>query len=368
MSASDPDADQVSPQLDRDVLLIRGDASVAIGTGHIMRCLALAQAWQGAGGWVIFALAQSTPPIEERLRHESARVVTIDATPGSASDSEKLIAVAQACHPAWVVLDGYRFTTSYQRSLRNAQLKTLLIDDNGAFEAYATDIVVNQNIHAHESLYRNREPDTRLLLGTKYAMLRREFASAASARKVAPIAHKLLVSMGGSDPSNATQRVIEAIEQVALRDLEITIVAGGSNPHLASITAAVAKSKHIYRILSNAARMDELMQWADLAISAAGSTCWEYCALALPAVLLAVAENQIANAEALHSGGAAKLLTGGPDFSIQEMAQLITRLSKSGREREALSLAASALVDGHGASRVVAALMREPASRIEDNQ
>ena len=105
--------------------------------------------------------------------------------------------------------------------------------------------------------------------------------------------------------------------------------------------------------------MHELISWADLAISAAGTTCWEYCALGLPAVLVTVAENQIANAEALHASGAARLVAGGPRFALGEMTQAIALLANSPSERQSLSQTARALVDGGGAARTVSVLLAE---------
>ncbi len=103
--------------------------------------------------------------------------------------------------------------------------------------------------------------------------------------------------------------------------------------------------------------MREIIAWADFAVSAAGSACWEYCALALPAILIAVAENQRANSEALHAAGAARLVAGGSGFPISEMTELISRLVKSPSERESLSRTAGSLVDGKGASRVLGIML-----------
>ncbi len=346
-------------QLSGEVLLIRADASVTIGTGHAMRCLALTQAWQDAGGVVTFAMAESTPAIEERLRREDAGLVRIEGVRGSGFDGEQLLALARARGPSWVVVDGYEFGPAYQRTLKGERLRVLLIDDIGRNGPYDANVVLNQNIHAQECLYRDRETWTRLLLGTKYALLRREFVSAYEPREVAPVGRKVLVSMGGSDPDNVTCRVLETMEQVVVEDLQIVVVAGGSNPHLASVAELVAKSSHSCRILRNVANMQELISWADLAVSAAGSTCWEYCALGLPAALVAVAENQVPNAEALHVAGAAKLVAGGSQFPIGEMARLITGLANSVSERKTLSRTARTLVDGRGAARVVSILIGE---------
>src|ERR1700752_1506506 len=97
-------------------LLIRCDAGVAIGTGHAMRCLALAQAWQGAGGSVAFAMAESTSSIEARVRIGGIKVLHLPGPPGSVEDSSRTCDVARQERAEWVVVDGYRFGSAYQRA------------------------------------------------------------------------------------------------------------------------------------------------------------------------------------------------------------------------------------------------------------
>ena len=156
-------------------LLFRTDASVGSGTGHVMRCLALAQALQDAGGHAIFAVADATPALEERLRMEKVEHLRPKVIPGSPDDAKETVELAQKKNASWVVVDGYHFGAEYQSLLKAAGLKLLFVDDNGHGESYSADLVLNQNTHARPGLYRKRDPQTRLLLGPRYAMLRREF-------------------------------------------------------------------------------------------------------------------------------------------------------------------------------------------------
>jgi spore coat polysaccharide biosynthesis predicted glycosyltransferase SpsG len=146
-------------------LLVRTDASVAIGTGHVMRCLALAQAWQQAGGNVVFAMAEATPSLEARLRISRIKVMRLSATAGSAEDAARTSAAARGEKADWVVVDGYQFDSAYQAALRAEGLKVLFIDDNGEAAPYSADLILNQNAHATEALYCNREKHVHLLLG-----------------------------------------------------------------------------------------------------------------------------------------------------------------------------------------------------------
>jgi len=192
-------------------LLIRADAGVAIGTGHVMRCLALAQAWQDLGGRALFAMAESTPGLTARLRSELCEIVSVEVSIGSQEDSERTAALAREHHAGWVVVDGYQFGADYQEALRSTESKVLFMDDYGHSARYSADLVVNPNVCADEAPYRNRESYTQVLLGTRYCMLRREFKAWRQwQRKIPPLAGRVLVTMGGSDPENLTARVLEA--------------------------------------------------------------------------------------------------------------------------------------------------------------
>ena len=340
-------------------LLIRADASVATGTGHVMRCLALAQAWQDAGsGSVVFAIATATPALLARLADERCEVVRLTSPAGSAEDARQTAGIARERHAEWIVVDGYRFDAEYQRALKTAGFKILFLDDYGHAEHYVADLVLNQNVCARESLYARRDADCQLLLGSRYCLLRREFSAWREwKREVPSVGHRVLVTMGGSDPENLTERVVEALALIGRadskwKDLEAVVVVGGSSPH--SGLPPVNNGKiSIRRDVTNIA---ELMAWADVAVSSAGSTCWELCLLALPALLVDVAQNQTAVARELDRCGCAIHLGGAHDFTAGQLAERLEKLLKSEQQRREISLRASRLVDGRGAMRVVSAM------------
>lgn len=351
----------------KGTLLIRADADVKMGTGHVMRCLALAQAWQDAGGHCIFAMAASTPAVERRLKEEGVEIERLAVTAGTAEDAKQTGYVASKQNAAWIVVDGYHFGADYQSAIKQSGGELLFVDDNGHAERYCADLVLNQNSHAVESLYAKRESNTRLLLGPRYAMLRREFLVWREwKREIREAGTRILVVAGGSDPENFTGRVIEALENVQEFRLEILTVVGGSNPHLAEIENVIARSRHSIRLAKDATNMPDLMAWADVAISAAGSICWEFCALALPALLIPVASNQDAAADSLQRLGAAKLFCAGKQFCPEELAREVVGLITSPSERQSLSQRAHTLVDARGASRVVAMLSNRPVAGREE--
>lgn len=316
-----------------------------------MRCLALAQAWQDAGGKAIFAMADATPAVKERLQNEGFEVARPVVRVGSAADAEQTAQLAQKHGASWVVVDGYEFGAEYQASLKKRGLKVLFIDDNGRAGRYSADLVLNQNAHAREDFYPNRDASTRLLLGPRFAMLRREFTSRRRwNREIPAVARRVLVTMGGSDPDNVTERVVRAI--LAHPNLNVIVVVGGSNPHLAQLRELVAGARNV-QLVENVLNMPDLMAKTDVAISGAGTTSLEMCFLGLPALLIVLADNQRPAAEELHLRGAAISLGEGAEIGPSTLSSHLTRLVSSQDGRKAMSERGRELVDGRGAERVV---------------
>jgi UDP-2,4-diacetamido-2,4,6-trideoxy-beta-L-altropyranose hydrolase len=337
-------------------VLFRADVSVSMGTGHAMRCLALAQAWQDAGGRAVFAMAESTAAVFEMLRTEGLEVLSVPAEAGSDDDSRQTASLALEQRAAWVVVDGYQFGADFQRALKTAGLRILFLDDNGHAGSYSADLVLNQNAHAAENMYGRREPYTQLLLGTSYSLLRREFSAWKDRRREIPeTGRKVLVTFGGSDPGNFTAMVMQAIQQVKIPGLETVVVIGASNPHFASLEKIAPDPDRAIRLERNVSDMAKLMTWADLAVSAAGTTCLEMCLLGLPAIVVAVAENQRAAAAELENRNCVVQLNT-QSLGAERVAESIERLLQDRQTRQSLSQRGRELVDGDGANRVISAI------------
>lgn len=338
-----------------DTLLIRADADARMGTGHVMRCLALAQAWQDTGGSVSFISASMPSGLKDRLTGEGISVTPLGASAGGEDDARECIAEAQTRSAEWVVVDGYQFGSDYQRWLKAAGLRVLFVDDYGHGSPYTADLVLNQNLHAQESLYLQRASDTRLLLGPRYALLRREFRRWLGFQQtIRPIARNILVTMGGSDPDNVTLKVIDALAR--LEELEVRVVVGAGNPHMAVLQAAAKSSNGTVHLLDNVTDMPGLMTWADLAVSAAGSTCWELAMSGVPMILLVLASNQQGIAAELQKCGAASSLGWYYEVSTECIRRGVGCLLASQETRQTQSQIGRALVDRSGACRVSAAL------------
>jgi UDP-2,4-diacetamido-2,4,6-trideoxy-beta-L-altropyranose hydrolase len=338
----------------RQALLIRADASTAIGIGHAMRCLALAKAWQGTGGQVCYLMAESIPALEERLAREGVTVARTSAAPGTVSDAEQTVAEARRLDAAWVVADGYRFEPDYIRKLKATGLRVLSLDDDGRFDFYAADVVLNQNISANSAMYDRRESCTRLLLGSEYVLLRPEFLAEPRDREHPAMARKVLVTMGGSDSENVTRKVLLALLQIET-NFEARIVTGSGNPWQdeLQVLAAQRAGFHLERSPAN---MAPLMRWADIAISGAGGTCWELAYLGLPAIVIALSRDQKEIASGLARNHVAVSLGWHANLSEERISDTLNGLLGDPEQRRAMSGRGRELVDGRGAERVVAFL------------
>ncbi len=335
-----------------ETLLVRADASPRMGTGHVMRCLALAQAWQPREQ-VHFLSAEITSALEARLTAEGFVSRSLAATPGSVDDAEVTIACAREHGAAWVVVDGYQFGADYQRLLMAAGFRILFLDDYGHAGEYEADLVLNQNLGADAALYVRRKPHTRLLLGPRYALLRREFQAWRDwTREIPPVARKVLVTLGGGDPDNVTGKVVQALQGL---DVECKVVVGGSNPNLEELKSAIGNRRSAMELVVNAANMSELMAWADMAIAAGGSTAWELAFMGLPSLVLVLAENQLKVAEALAASNVARRAGTGAAAPGDLSADLHELLNdRLGRAR--MSRLGRTMVDGKGGERVVGEL------------
>jgi UDP-2,4-diacetamido-2,4,6-trideoxy-beta-L-altropyranose hydrolase len=335
-------------------LLIRADASPQIGAGHVMRCLALAQAWQQQGGQVYFVMANIVPSLAARLQAEGMQVIHAPSLSGSHEDAEYTITQAKTLGATWVVVDGYQFGAEYQQVIKATGLRLLFLDDYGHAPHYWADLVVNQNIYAHERLYARREPYTSLLLGSQYVLLRQEFWPWQGwQRQIPTVARRVLVTLGGADPDNVTLKVIQALQRVQLKDLEVVVVVGGNNPHYEQLQTSTRDSEGAIVLTRDVTNMPELMAWADVAITAGGSTCWELAWMRLPCVIIILAENQQQIAENLDMMGVAMNLGWHTSVYRDPMAENISELLYGLDLRREMVQRTYRLVDGNGSSRVI---------------
>jgi UDP-2,4-diacetamido-2,4,6-trideoxy-beta-L-altropyranose hydrolase len=339
------------------LLLIRADAGPAIGLGHAMRCLAIAQAWGRSGAPRLWAHVDPLPPaLAERLREEGVALVALDSPRGSAEEAARLAALATERGASWMLVDGYRFEAPYASVLADSTSRVAWLDDGGRAGALDVDLVVNPNVAIRPEWYAGRATRTRLLLGSAYALLRREFvATPRAGRATSTAVRRIIVTMGGSDADDATAAVLRALDAAGLEEPLVRVVVGPANAHARALRAAARPG---LEVMESVGDMRSALEWADLVVTGAGGTVWEALYLGVPAAVLIVAEDQRGNAVELDRLGVSRLVGEGARPEERRLAEAIRALSRDPEARRTMAARGRALVDGRGTSRVVAA-MRE---------
>ncbi len=212
-------------------ILIRADGSAEIGTGHIMRCMCLAEELSKRDFNPVFCIKPVSGPIVSEILRKGFEVFEIPSPADSDADVFSFRQAIEKYSCKAVILDGYHFDASYLNQIRDHVDFILSIDDI-AETFYCSDIVLNQNIYADENMYNgSMSGDTKLLLGPAYALLRDEFLKQSTVKRDFEKVRNILVSFGGADCDNQTMKVLVALEKVR-EDFTITAVLGISNNNI----------------------------------------------------------------------------------------------------------------------------------------
>lgn len=349
-------------------IAIRADASSQIGTGHFMRCLTLADGLKERGAKLRFLSRHLPEHLHSILVIKGYEFVSLDSTQNDMALDELAhahwLGVSQAQDAAdtiqmlsddawdWIVIDHYALDIRWEGALRRITKRIMVIDDL-ADRQHDCDALLDQNFYSDMlTRYIGKVPShCDLLLGPRYALLRDEFRQLHEQTKPrkGPI-RRILVFFGGVDADNYTALAIKALTKIGETDLHIDVVIGAQHPCKEQIEAECALRGFICHIQTD--KMAELMATADLAIGAGGSAAWERCCLGLPALLVALSENQIDIAKGLDLCGASVYVGKLEAASSQVLRSEISSLLSSVNRFKALSEKAYSLVDGLGASRV----------------
>lgn len=361
-------------------VLLRTDASLLIGLGHVMRCLTLAEALR-AGGAECHFICRELPGHAAALIRQHGFSLSLLPAPASewapaaaasslpphaawlgvdwGEDAAQTQVAAGAAPADWLVVDHYALDARWELAVQTLARHLLVIDDL-ADRCHVADLLLDQNLGRAAAAYTDRvAPHCRLLLGPTYALLRPQFAHEREAsilrRDQAPTVRSGLIALGGIDPGNVTGKVLHTLAGMALAaDTVITVVLGAQAPWLAQLRQQAETMPWPVRVLSGVENMAEVLMTADWAIGAAGGSAWERCCLGVPSLLVLLAENQRPGMQALIAAGAAQGL-GAP-------AQLATTLPACWEAQQVggwqqLSAVARQLCDGRGTERVVEQMM-----------
>lgn len=318
-----------------------------------MRCIALSQAWHDQGGQVLAVQHPGFLTLDSRMKKEGIQAIEFPDSFNPDRDINLVVDNISKYQPDWIVVDGYGFDHVFQDKIKTTGRNLLVIDDYGHASNYSADIVLNQNISSNELMYKKIQPYTRLLLGTRFVLLRREFLQWRDWRRhIQPRARRILLTLGGSDPRNITGEIVDALIKIPPVDCELRIVLGPANPHRQAVLRQTEGMANI-KIFPDASNIPELMVWADIALSVGGSTSWELCFMGLPSLLLVLAENQRPIAEGLDAYGAAINLGEPHRLEMARIWDEVIRVGSDASLRAQMSHKARTLVDGLGAQRVI---------------
>lgn len=338
-------------------LVIRADADPTMGTGHVMRCLALAQEWKERGGRVVLVTACKLEGLLDRFAEEGAEVVRLSDAyphPGDLAVTERVL---RAQRDAWLVLDGYHFVGEYQSCVSDLIQHVMVLDDNAHLAWYRAEIILNQNIHA-ASLALRYPVSCRLLLGPRFVLLRREFRALERRTRTPPrIARRVLVVLGGTDPGNVTLKVLNALRAVAVPSLEVVVLLGAANRHRREVVASAERMPFAVQLERDSRNVSRWMLWAELAVAGAGTVAWELCYLGLPMVLIPLADNQRLLAHAFADRGLAALVSDADVTAPGVLSSIIQDLAYDHARRCEIGARCVDVVDGQGAVRVVDELL-----------
>lgn len=333
-------------------LIIRVDAHVDIGTGHFMRCLALAQYWQKNGGEIHFVMHNSQS-FKDRICKEGMNLINLDEIPASHEDALKLIDICDELNGNWIIVDGYHFNADYINFIKQNNIKVLLFDDEGKLDNYSPDIVLNQNVHARAIKYNFLNNSTKLLLGSKYFLLRTEFSNYLNYKKhIKEVATNILVTLGGSDKYNYSLKVLKAINNINDASINVIVLLGLQNSHKQSILDFIRDSKLNITLLQNINDMPSKMEWADLAFSSGGTTVWELAFMGVPVIVGGTSHIEEVMIEDLTNNNLFKSIKRLDEIDESDLTKILCDVIYDEKLRKAMSRDGQKCVDGFGCFRV----------------
>ncbi|WPB87457.1 UDP-2,4-diacetamido-2,4,6-trideoxy-beta-L-altropyranose hydrolase [Sediminicoccus rosea] len=337
-------------------LVFRADASRVIGSGHVMRCLSLAQELRRRGAAVQFICADQPGAIPHIIRAQGFECTMIPDDP--AGDPVATLAAISAERADWLVVDHYGRDRAYERAIRPAVRHLMVIDDL-ADRSHDCDVLLDATEFTNPTeRYAGLLPaGTRLLTGLRWALLNDTFRQIRQAisRRPGPV-RRLLVTFGANDPLGITLRVARLLARPKYATLDVDLLGGVSNPLEPEVARTVANVAHIDYAAFND-RLPYLMVAADLALGAAGTTTWERCALGLPSLIVLLADNQIGVSACVERLGAARVLGMADTLSDATIEAAIDTALVDEKWRMGAAFAGMRAVDALGIHRVADGLL-----------
>lgn len=340
------------------MLYIRVDMNQTIATGHVMRCLAIADALSRLGETVTFVVADENP-VELLTKRGYQTIVLHTDWRDMEGELPALLAVLRQRRTTKMLIDSYQVTERYLRKLKE-EISVCYMDDLNAF-AYPVDMLICYANYSDGFGYPERLTGTELCLGVQYVPLRTAFQDC-PAKQIPERAKRLLLLSGGTDPFHILRGMMEALmlsyeELFGRFDGEIDVICGAWNQDYNWLVEHYKEQSHV-RIHRQVADMERYMQQADIAVSAGGFTLYELCACGTPAISYAFADNQLENVRRFDADG---LIPYAGDWRkddvIGNVLSLLRHLIEDAELRGKCSGQMRRQVDGRGAMRIAEKLL-----------
>lgn len=363
-------------------VFFRADASARMGTGHVMRCLAMAEELRKRGVPVLFICRPHAGDMIGLLERYGYPVHALSAPayggrpfpagrgePPLAEwlgvpwneDAEEVLAFLesrrrQGTPPDWMVVDHYALDARWETRVRSEVPGIFALDDL-ADRSHDCDVLLDASEEeASLGRYRGLIPaGCKRLFGPAHSLLRAEFA--ALRRSVGPRSgaiSRILVSFGGSDPDDFTSKAMEALDNASAR---VDVVVGAAHPRKTEIESR-CRARSGWTFHCQTGEMARLIAEADFFLGAGGNSAWERCCLGLPGIAVSLAENQSTILKILDAEGAACNLGRASEIGVPAIREALRRFASSPGQVAGMSEKAFALTDGLGASRAVDVIMR----------
>ncbi|MFT8320859.1 MAG: UDP-2,4-diacetamido-2,4,6-trideoxy-beta-L-altropyranose hydrolase [Bacillus sp. (in: firmicutes)] len=341
-------------------ILIRTDASSEIGTGHVMRCMTLAEQLMKGGATITFICRRLKGDLTALLIEKGFIVKTIETDGVIAWQQDACLTskiLLEQKQIDWLIVDHYQLDEKWEQKIRPFVSRILVIDDL-ANRRHDCDIVVDQNYYLPlEERYNKLVPESCVkLLGPKYTILRQEFYTAKKLSKERNgKMERLLIFFGGSDPTNETEKTLHALERLNNPFKRVDVVVGNSNPNK-HVIEKICKRRTIF-FHCQIDYMAELMALADLSIGAGGTTTWERCYLGLPTITIETASNQREIVNTLSSIGVISHLGTSLQVDEKKIAREIETLTEDEGRRKMMSRRSFEIMESDTGAPSIAAYM-----------
>jgi UDP-2,4-diacetamido-2,4,6-trideoxy-beta-L-altropyranose hydrolase len=323
--------------------LFRVDASAIIGSGHLMRCFALAQMLRDERQDVHFATINLAQDIATRMQDEGIIIHSMPALVDETSDFDAVVKIADKIGVDWLVIDGAKFSGEYEQNIRLSQnLKVLRIVDLPLIHHYC-DVLLNQN-YGSEKMGFSSEPYTRHIFGLQNVLLRREFRKLSSAPVINGNGDKILVSLGGGTvfADQASIKIIEVLNGVELPNLEVTFIAGKLS---SNVTGLRQMLRHDFEFKISSNNMASELQRASVAVVSGGATMWELIYLGIPYMAVALTPEQERYLTLLHEEGVCFYLGSSGTMDIHLARESLVKFIKNSERLLATRVLYAKLMD-----------------------